>query len=173
MRQHGIPNQEDQMRGVHLVLAFAILSTPAFGGQEELVGTWKLVSMQRKIVETGQTLDAFGPNPHGFLMYGEAGRMIVLIAMSSRPKPESIERITDQQRADLFRSMVAYTGTYKFDGKQVEHHVDVAWNEVWNGTLLKLNAVRDGDHLTYTTAPIPFAGDGKISVTTLIWERLK
>jgi hypothetical protein len=173
MRQHGIPNQENQMRTVQLVLAFAILSTPAFGGQEELVGTWKLVSMQRKIVETGQTLDAFGPNPRGFLMYGEAGRMIVLIAMSNRPKPESIEGITDQQRADLFRSMVAYTGTYKFDGKQVEHHVDVAWNEVWNGTLLKLNAVRDGDHLTYTTAPIPFAGDGKISVTTLIWARLK
>jgi hypothetical protein len=65
------------------------------------------------------------------------------------------------------------TGTYKFDGKQVEHHVDVSWNEVWIGTLLKLNAVREGDHLTYTTAPISFAGDDKISVTTLIWERLK
>ena len=61
------------MRGVQLVLAFAILSTPAFGGQEELVGTWKLVSMQRKIVQTGETLDAFGPNPRGFLMYGDLG----------------------------------------------------------------------------------------------------
>src|SRR5262249_28056415 len=102
------------MRIVQIVLALAVLSTPAFGGQEELLGTWKLISMQRKIVETGQTLDAFGPNPSGFLMYGEAGRMIVLIAMRNRPKPESIERITDQQRGDLFRSMIAYTGTYKF-----------------------------------------------------------
>jgi hypothetical protein len=68
--------------------------------------------------------------------------------------------------------MVAYTGTYKFDGKSVEHHVDVSWNEVWAGTSLKLDAVRSGDRLTYTTAPIPFAGDGKISITTLIWERL-
>ena len=161
------------MRCIQLMLALAMLATPAFGGQEELHGTWKLVSMQRKIVETGQTLDAFGPNPRGFLMYGDAGRMIVLIAMSGRPRPDSIEKTTDQQRADLFRSMVAYTGTYAFDGKQVEHHIDVAWNEVWNGTLLKLNAVKDGDRLTYTTAPIPFAGDGKLSVTTLIWERLK
>ena len=161
------------MRTVPLVLALAMLSTPALGGEEELHGTWKLASMQRRIVETGQTLDAFGPNPRGFLMYGQASRMIVLIGMSNRPKPESIEKMTDQQRAELLRSMVAYTGTYKFDGKSVEHHIDVAWNEVWNGTLLKLDAVRSGDRLTYTTAPIPFAGDGKISITTLIWERLK
>ena len=99
--------------------------------------------------------------------------MIVLITMSNRPVPESIGKMTDQQRAELLRSMVAYTGTYKFDGKSVEHHVDVAWNEVWNGTLLKLDAVRNGDRLTYTTAPIPFAGDGKLSITTLIWERVK
>jgi hypothetical protein len=164
---------ENAMRTVPFVLAIAMLSTPTLGGEEELYGTWKLASMQRRIVETGQTLDAFGPNPRGFLMYGQAGRMMVLIAMSNRPKPESIEKMTDQQRADLLRSMVAYTGTYKFDGKSVEHDIDVAWNEVWNGTLLKLDAVRNGDRLTYTTAPIPFAGDGKVSVTTLIWERAR
>ena len=161
------------MRVAPLVLAIAILSTAAFGGEEELYGTWKLASMQRRIVDTGQTLDAFGSNPRGFLMYGQAGRMMVLIAMSNRPKPESLQKMTDPERADLLRSMVAYTGTYKFDGNTVEHHIDVAWNEVWNGTLLKLDAVRNGDRLTYTTAPIPFAGDGKISITTLVWERLK
>jgi len=164
---------ENEMRIVPFALAIAMLSTPASSGEEELYGTWKLASMQRRIVNTGETLDAFGPTPRGFLTYGEAGRMMVLITMSNRPKPESIEKLTDQQRADLLRSMVAYTGTYKFDGRSVEHHIDFAWNEVWNGTLLKLDAVRSGDRLTYTTAPIPFAGDGKISVTTLIWERLK
>jgi hypothetical protein len=160
------------MRKFPIVLAIAMLSSPAFSGEEEIKGTWKLASMQRKIVETGQTLDAFGPNPRGYLMYGQAGRMIVLIATSNRAKPDSIEKMTDQQRADLFRSMVAYTGTYKFDGKSVEHHIDVSWNEVWAGTPLKLDAVRNGDRLTYTTAPIPFAGDGKMSVTTLVWERV-
>jgi Lipocalin-like domain len=161
------------MRKLQSALAMAMLATPALSAEQELYGTWKLASMQRRIVDTGQTLDAFGPNPRGFLMYSEGGRMIVLLTMSSRPKPDSIEKMTDQQRADLLRSMVAYTGTYKFDGKSVEHHIDIAWNEVWNGTLLKLDAVRNGDRLTYTTAPIPFAGDGKISVTTLVWERMK
>jgi hypothetical protein len=161
------------MRKVLFVLALVMLSTPALSGEEELYGVWKLASMQRRIVDTGQTLDAFGPNPRGFLMYGDGGRMMVLIAMSNRPKPDSIEKMTDQQRGDLLRSMVAYTGTYKFDGRTVEHHIDIAWNEVWNGTLLKLDAVKNGDRLTYTSAPIPFATDGKMSVTTLIWERLK
>jgi len=164
---------ETKMRVVSLVLAAAVTSAPALAGDEELYGTWKLASMQRKIVDTGEILDAFGPNPRGFLMYGGAGRMMVLIAMSNRPKPDGIEKMTDQQRADLLRSMVAYAGTYKFDGKSVEHHIDVAWNEVWNGMLLKLDAVRNGDRLTYTTSPIPFAGDGKISITTLIWERAR
>lgn len=161
------------MRMGSLALVIGLLSTPAVGGEEQLYGTWKLTSMQRRIVDTGQILDAFGPEPRGFLTYGEGGRMMVLIAMSSRPKPDSIEKMTNQQRADLFRSMVAYTGTYSFDGKSVEHHIDIAWNEVWNGTLIKLDAVRNGDRLTYTTAPIPFAGDGRISVVTLSWVRLK
>jgi hypothetical protein len=160
------------MRKFPIVLAIAMLSSPAFSGEEEIQGTWKLASMQRKIVETGQTLDAFGPNPRGYLMYGQAGRMIVLIATGNRAKPDSIEKITDQQRADLFRSMVAYTGIYKFDGKSVEHHIDVSWNEIWGGINLKLDAVKNGDRLTYTTAPIPFADDGKMSVTTLVWERV-
>src|SRR5262249_12632363 len=82
------------MRTAALALIAAISSTPAVGGEEELHGTWKLASMQRTIVETGQTLDAFGPHPRGFLVYSEAGRMMVLIAMSNRPRPDSIEKTT-------------------------------------------------------------------------------
>src|SRR5690242_7014145 len=135
-RQHS--RWRTRMRTASIALVATMLSTPAMSGDEELYGTWTLAGMQRRIMETGQTLDAFGPDPRGFLMYGQAGRMMVLIAMSNRPRPDNIEKMTDQQRADLFRSMVAYTGTYKFDGKSVEHHVDLAWNEVWNGLLLRL-----------------------------------
>jgi hypothetical protein len=31
-----------------------------------------------------------------------------------------------EQRADLFRSMLAYGGTYTFDGAKVEHHIDMS-----------------------------------------------
>jgi hypothetical protein len=32
---------------------------------------------------------------------------------------------------------------------------------------------RDGNRLIYTTKPQPFSGDGKMSVITLVWEKMK
>src|SRR5689334_18631913 len=60
---------ENTMRMGSLALVIGLLSTPAVGGEEQLYGTWKLTSMQRRIVDTGQILDAFGPEPRGFLTY--------------------------------------------------------------------------------------------------------
>jgi hypothetical protein len=36
------------------------------------------------------------PNPLGYISYGKDGRMLVLIVRSDRPKPESVEKMTDQ-----------------------------------------------------------------------------
>jgi len=36
-------------------------------------------------------------------MYGADGRMLVLIAYGDRPKAESSAKLTDEQRAGLFR----------------------------------------------------------------------
>ena len=60
--------------------------------------------------------------------------MMVIIVRGDRQKAESIEKMTDQQRAELHRLMTAYGGTYKFDGKTMEHHIDISWNELWTGT---------------------------------------
>ena len=77
---------------------------------EELAGTYKLISSTRKIIDTGEVLDTWGANPKGFITYGKDGRMLVLIVTDSRPKPESLAKMTDQQRAELFRTMSAYGG---------------------------------------------------------------
>src|SRR3984957_19159773 len=93
--------------------------TGASGGEDtmkELAGTYSLISSTRKLVETGEVFDTWGKNPNGFITYGKDGRMLVLIVSDSRPKPESLAKMTDQQQADLFRTMCAYGGTYKFDG---------------------------------------------------------
>jgi molybdate transport system substrate-binding protein len=137
----------------------------------DISGTYKLIVEQRKIVETGETVPV--PNPLGYITYGKDGRMLVLIVRHPRPKPEAIDKITDQQRADLLRTMTAYGGTYKFNGTTVEHDIDIAWNEVWAGTKQVRTVTRDGDRLTLTTPPFPFHTDGKMSVNMLVWERLK
>jgi molybdate transport system substrate-binding protein len=139
--------------------------------EDDISGTYKLIVEQRKIVETGETVTV--PNPLGYITYGKDGRMLVLIVRHPRPKPEAIDKITDQQRADLLRTMTAYGGTYKFNGTTVKHDIDIAWNEVWAGTEQVRTVTRDGDRLTLTTPPFPFHTDGKMSVNMLIWERVK
>jgi hypothetical protein len=80
--------------------------------------------------------------------------------------------MTDQQRADLFRSTLAYGGTYTFDDAKVEHHIDISWNEVWTGTTVTREIKREGEKLIYTTRPAPFSSDGKMSVVTVVFEKI-
>jgi hypothetical protein len=159
------------MRKTMLALALVALSFSANAAEEEFYGTYKLISSTRTLLDTGQ-VETFAQE-QGFITYGKDGRMLVLIVRGNRPKPESIAKMTDQQRADLFRSMTAYGGTYKFDGKTMEHHIDISWNEVWTGTTQFRDVKKEGDRLIYTTRPAPFVSDGKMSVVTLVWEKVK
>src|SRR6516162_1513342 len=117
-----------------LILAIGIITlcSPALAGEEEIYGTWKLVSEQIKYLDTGEIIDtAAGRAPSGYVTYGKDGRMMALLVRGVRPKPDSLATMTDQQRSALFSSMTAYGGTYKYDGSTVEHHIDISWNEVW------------------------------------------
>ena len=121
---------------------------------------------------TGETTDILGKAPQGYIIYGRDGRMMVLFVADGRPKPSDLATMTDQERADLFRTMIAYSGTYEFDGKTVTHHVDVSWNQIWTGTHQKRNVELDGRSLVITTNPTPHPMDGKVSVTVLTWKKV-
>src|SRR5205823_3448093 len=116
------------------------------------------ISSTRKILDTGEVLDTYGKKPKGSIMYGKDGRFLVIITYDGRPKPETIEKTTDQQRIDLYKTLLAYGGTYTFDGKKVEHRIDLSSNEVWNGTTVTRDITNDGNRLVYTTHPAPFSG---------------
>ena len=162
-------------RVISVVLFILIFSVGPIAAQEVLEGTWKLVSSTRTNTTTGATTDSFGPNPLGYIMYGKDGRMMVLITRSDRPKPDSIDndKMPDEQRSRLFSSMFAYSGTYKFDGKIIEHHIDLSWNQVWSGTTQIRNVKKDEDRLIYTTQPGPSPIDGSMGFATLVWEKVK
>ena len=160
-------------RVITVVLFILLFSVGPIAAQEVLEGTWKLVSSTRTNTTTGATTDSFGPNPLGYIMYGKDGRMMVLITRSDRPKPDSTDTMTDEQRSRLFSSMLAYSGTYKFDGETIEHHIDGSWNQVWTGTTQIRNVKKDGDRLIYTTQPGPSPIDGSMGFATLVWEKVK
>ena len=160
-------------RVISVVLFILIFSVGPIAAEEVLDGTWKLVSSTRTNTTTGATTDSFGPNPLGYITYGKDGRMMVLITRSDRPKPDSTDKMTDEQRSRLFSSMLAYSGTYKFDGETIEHHIDGSWNQVWTGTTQIRNVKKDGDRLIYTTQPGPSPIDGSLGFATLVWEKVK
>jgi hypothetical protein len=140
---------------------------------EELYGTWRLVSWTRQVVETGERSDIFGQAPNGFITYTRDGRMSSIVVAEDRPKPPDLAKLTDPERAMLFKSMVAMAGTFAVEGSRVLHRIDISWNENWTETTQVRNFVIEGTRLTIRTEPAPSAIDGKTAIATLIWEKVR
>jgi hypothetical protein len=141
--------------------------------RDRLVGAYRLVSYQRKLVATGETEDLLGKAPTGYIIYTRGGRMMAFFASDVRPRPTDFVTMTDKERADLFKTMLAYCGTYDFDGQKVTHHIDASWNQFWTGTNVVRHVAFEGRRAIYTTEPAPSSVDGKLSVVVLVWEKLE
>jgi hypothetical protein len=132
-----------------------------------------LVSDVRLDVETGAKTDNFGKHPQGFLSYARDGRMSAIEVAEERPKPADLAKLGDADRAALFRTLLAYAGTFSFDGKVVTHHVDISWNNNWAGTNQIRNVRLEGNRLYITTNVQPSPIDGRPSIGTLTWEKVE
>jgi len=53
--------------------------------------------------------------------------MSIIFADPSRQAPAT-PKATDTEAANLYRTMVAYAGSYRLEGDKVLVHVDVCWN---------------------------------------------
>jgi hypothetical protein len=147
-------------------------SVQAQAGNPALHGTWRLVSFTQTILATGEKIDVFGKSPQGFITYGNDGRMMVLMVKDGRPRPSDLAKITDQERAELFRTMVAYAGTYTVEGDTVRHKLDVSWNQIFTGTDQVRNIELDGCKFIMSTNPQPRSQDGQTAVSVMTWERI-
>jgi hypothetical protein len=165
-----------------LILAFALLLSsglePAPGkpfeaqGKQDLVGTWRLVHFTRTFADTGQTVESFGKAPSGFIQFGGDGRIMLLIVKEERPIAADPEKMTDQQRAELFRTMIGYGGSYIFDGKTLTCHLEVSWNQAWTGTDIQRQVMLEGRRLTLVTEPHKSYVDDKVVTGELTFERV-
>ena len=139
---------------------------------DRIIGTWKLVSVKARDLDTGEERDAWGPNPEGFINYGPDGRMIVINARSGRARPKGAMP-TVAEAAELFQGLLAYAGRYSVDGDTVTHHVDISWNEAWTGQDMVRIAKFDGDRVQLSTRPSPDPVNGRMSVRTMTWQKIK
>ena len=130
-----------------------------------------MVSLTQEIVLTGERTDVFGNSPNGFLTYEQDGRMMLIVTKANRPKPADLAKLTDEERVDLFKSMIAYGGTFNVDGTRVMHKVDISWNETTTGSTQVRNFRIEGRRLILTSDPqVGFEGKKVIYVAT--WERI-
>jgi hypothetical protein len=136
------------------------------------LGTWKLKSVVRELLPTGEKHSLLGEHPSGCTGYSADGRMYLIITADNRLKPHDVAP-TDEERVTLHRTMVAYAGTYSVEGEKVTHHVDISWNQAWNGTDLIRFYKLEGNTLTTKTAPAKSAIDGRHGQVVLVWEKVK
>ena len=153
-------------------IVFAVLVPfAAMAGGSSLVGTWKLESYMREVIATGERYQMFGEHPSGYLSYAPDGRMFAILTMDKRSTPRDAVP-SDEEKAKLFGSMISCTGTYTLEPDKVVHHVDVSWNQAWNGTDQVRFYKLDGETLTITSASAKSAIDGKEGRSVLVWKRV-
>jgi hypothetical protein len=94
-----------------------------------LHGTWRLVSFEVEVQGQADKVFLMGKTPAGYLSFLPDGRMAVVITAEGR-KPGASE----QERAALYSSLVAYTGRFRVEGDKWVTAVDASANPAWVGT---------------------------------------
>jgi hypothetical protein len=152
--------------------AAALLSLPPALANDgaKLVGTWKLVSFVTEFQDGSPPRATFGDKPTGYLVYTAEGRLMTLIEAEGR-KPAA----TDEERAGLMRSMLAWTGKYRMEGERHTLMVDGASNPQLKGTERPAIVRVDGNRLTALSpwVPSPNLPNAPIVRGVTVWERVK
>jgi hypothetical protein len=137
------------------------------GDRAPLVGLWRLVSFQREYQATGERGYPMGFAPAGYILFLPEGRMAVVITGDARKAPT-----TDQDRAELFNSLVAYTGPYRVDGDTWITMVDVSMNPAWVGAEQTRAFQITGDRLQETSPWMP-RPDNRMARAVFTYQRAK
>jgi len=135
--------------------------------KQQIVGTWKLVSVMYEDQETRAQTPVFGDNPRGFQIATPGGRWLALAHASERPVPK-----TDEERARAFQRMIAYSGRYRVEGNTITTDVDAAWNEAWIGGKQVRHIRFEGDRLYIESPPMPHPNVNDRTVRVIVtWQR--
>ena len=133
------------------VALIALLPSVAIADDAPIVGTWKIQSFVREVIATGERQNEFGEKPSGYISYQPDGRMFAMLVADNRIKPSGTSP-NDEEKAKLFGTLIAYSGTYAVEGDKVTHKIDVSWNQSWTGADQVRFYKVEGGTLTITTA---------------------
>ena len=112
-------------------------TNPAVAAVEpHLVGTWRLVRYE-DTAKDGTVTHRYGDHPKGYFVYDPTGHLHIQIMRDPAPAHfSSGDAPTDAETHELYRSYVAYFGTYRVDKARhiLTHVVEGALNPFYTGT---------------------------------------
>jgi hypothetical protein len=136
-----------KLKWLVILVLFIIAVQPSFADDRaKILGTWRLVSFEREFKATGEKVPLLGKNPTGYIIFTSEGRFMGILTGEGRKAPK-----TDQDRAELLKSLIAYTGIYRLEGDKFITKVDVSWNPEWVGTEQERFFKIDGGRLKILT----------------------
>lgn len=161
------------LRGLLLILFFALGARTAFAADSSVVGTWELQSWVSTDTETGAVVNVFGERPSGYLIYTAGGHMAVMLTADGRKKLSG-DRFTSsaEERAQAFSTHAAYSGTYTLTSDGIMHQVKASSFQNWVGSEQFRYVEVAGDTMTVKTPALKGPPDGKMKVMTLVFKRL-
>jgi hypothetical protein len=134
----------------------------------KLVGCWRIISAGVTWTDTGERIEPFGHSPVGYMMLSPSGRIMFFFARSDRLPADN-----NDDRAALLRSMMAYTGIVRLDGRgQFTTTVDLSWDADFSGDQVRLFTL-NGNRLSIRTPEQtqPQFGNRKL-IADIDWERV-
>jgi Lipocalin-like domain len=135
--------------------------------RRQIIGTWKLVSVNYEDQATKERTPIYGAHPKGVQIATAQGRWLALMTAEGRAVPQ-----TDAERAQALKSMIAYTGRYRVENGSVITKVEAAWNEGWVGGEQVRKIRFEGERLYIESPPMPHPNiDGRIVRVIVVWER--
>jgi hypothetical protein len=157
--------------GFLLIACLSLISHPGFADDsDKVLGTWKLVSYEVEVQATGQKGPVMGNKPTGYAAFLPNGRVFFVLTGEARKPAKS-----DQERAELLSTLVAYSGTYRIEGDKWVTKVEIAWNPEWVGTEQTRSFKVDGQRLQVLTPwrLMPNWADKGVTRSIVTFERAK
>jgi hypothetical protein len=134
---------------------------------KDLVGSWTPVSV-----------DAYGPNPKGSLIFEANGRYSLQLMRPDLPKFQSNNRTqgTPAEYKITVEGSLSHLGTYTVSGTDLIFHIEASTFPNWTGTEQKrINLSVTGDELKYTNLA-PSGGYQYLvpaGAAFVVWRRVK
>jgi hypothetical protein len=165
------------LTAVVLVAPVTLASGQQVITKDQIAGTWKLRSFYDEGVETGRKLNVFGENPRGLLVLTTDGRIALVHLAASRAPPQDLPP-TDAEASALFKTMLAYVGTYDIDptpseeGTKMILRAEVSSNPRIEGVDRSFFVKVSGNTLTFkTNPPVRNPSVGEMTTRNAILER--